>query len=300
MNPQLTVLSFGGGQDSTALLYLYAFREGFREKYAPGDFLVLMSDTGDEHPETYQHVRATQAFCKSHGIEFAFLYAGDDYHEQTWPDLRSFYRRTNTVGSKAFPKTCTDKLKIGPIYRFLNGWVARKYGLPETGGRWRGKLGLVSYAHQYGKIHMLIGIAKTEEQRIKAATDGLPVWMNYSIQRRYPLVDLGMDRAACQRFITALGKPVPPPSNCMLCPYMSEIELLWLYRFHPADYHQWVEIEQAKLAANQHQGVKNLGVWGTKTLPMVMQQAQTKYGHMTDAELQDYKMSHGHCVKSKY
>lgn len=43
-----------------------------------------------------------------------------------------------------------------------------------------------------------------------------------------------------------------------------------------------------------------MGVWGTKTLPEVLETAISKYGHFSDDELNDYKMSHGHCVKSKY
>jgi hypothetical protein len=81
---------------------------------------------------------------------------------------------------------------------------------------------------------------------------------------------------------------------------MNEVELLWLYRFHRTDYLDWVGIEAEKLAANAHKGEKNLGVWGTKTLPEVLAEAMRKHGHMTDKELHDYKFSHGHSVKSCY
>ena len=68
----------------------------------------------------------------------------------------------------------------------------------------------------------------------------------------------------------------------------------------PDDYHDWVAIEQAKLDANLHMGDKNLGVWGRKTLPEVLAKAIEKFGHMSADALDDYKMSHGHCVMSKY
>lgn len=53
----LTILSFGGGQDSTTILYKLVFDADFKARYAPGDLLVLMADTGNEHPETYSHVK---------------------------------------------------------------------------------------------------------------------------------------------------------------------------------------------------------------------------------------------------
>ena len=45
---------------------------------------------------------------------------------------------------------------------------------------------------------------------------------------------------------------------------------------------------------------QNLGVNGKKWLPQALQEATELYGHMTDQELNEYKMSHGHCVKSRY
>jgi hypothetical protein len=84
---------------------------------------------------------------------------------------------------------------------------------------------------------------------------------------------------------------------------MSDIELLWLSRFYPADYAEWVTIEANKLARFKAEGLpddKNYGVWAKKTLPEVLAKAQVKYAHMTDAQLHEYKMSHGHCVRSKY
>ena len=48
----LTVLSFGGGQDSTTIIEKIIDDEAFRRRYVEGRLLVVMSDTGDEFPET--------------------------------------------------------------------------------------------------------------------------------------------------------------------------------------------------------------------------------------------------------
>lgn len=294
-NEPLTVLSFGGGQDSTALLYKYAFDAAWRAKYAPGRFLVIMADTRDEHPETNAHVAKIKLFCIEHKIEFVHITPSMGFHGGKWQGYREFLRATSTCGSKVFRKTCTDNLKLKPIYRFLESWLQKNYGT-----RCSRKQGFYDFAAKHGKISIILGIAKGEEGRVGAP---LEKWAKDTTQRAYPLIDEGLDRQGCQDYITSVGQVVPPPSNCMLCPFMSDIELLWLSKFYPADYAEWVQIEANKIARFKAEGLpdeKNYGVWRGKTLPEVLAKAQVKYAHMTDAQLHEYKMSHGHCVKSKY
>jgi 3'-phosphoadenosine 5'-phosphosulfate sulfotransferase (PAPS reductase)/FAD synthetase len=292
---ELTVLSFGGGQDSTALLYKYAFDPAFRAKYAPGRFLVIMAATLDEHPETNSHVEEIKKFCAAHAIEFVHITPDLGFHGGKWQGYRQFLRATTTCGSKAFMKTCTDNLKIKPIYRFLEQWLGKNYGVKV--GR---KEGFKEFAAKHGKIRMIVGIAAGEEGRVGATMEK---WAQISVERIYPLIDIGLDRQGCQDYIAACNKPVPPPSNCMLCPFMSEIELLWLYYNYPQDYQDWVILEQNKIDRFRGEGLpddKNLGVWGRKLLPKKLDEAKARYGHMTHAQINEYKMSHGHCVKSKY
>ena len=300
----LTVLSYGAGQDSTALLCLLIHDPEFRAKYAPertrlgtrAHLLVVFSDTGNEHPATYAQVTRAKGMCAEHGIPFFHLEPGDQYHSDLWSSLTGFYRAKNACGSKAFPKTCTDNLKIQPIYRWLNEWCADRTGKPADR-----KGGLYSWAARHGRIRVLIGIAAGEEKR--AGGEGKnkgPLWMQRNIKREYPLIPLGLDRAGCQRLIAEHGYHVPPPSNCMLCPFVNERELLLLARAYPDAFAEWVEIEANKLRANAHKGEKNLGVFGRRSLPEVLEAAEKKFGHMTTAELEEYRFSHGHCVKSSY
>ena len=296
---KLTMLSFGGGQDSTAILYKYIHDAKFRAAYAPEDFIVIMSDTGDEHASTYKHVNFIKQLCNDHAIPFVFITEDMGYHGK-WGNLRSQMRRTNTIFSKAFPKSCTDRLKIVPIYNYLEDHLHAAYDAVVSNGR---KKGYKEFAAAYGQIDVLIGFARGEEKRLNdpAKANMLPKWQQASINKVYPLVDLGMDRQDCQDYISCLGYIVPTPSNCVLCPWMSEIELLYLYRFHRSDYEEWVVLEQNKFDANTHMEEKNLGVWGSRAgLPEWLKVAIKKYGHMSDTELQEYKMSHGHCVASKY
>lgn len=63
-----------------------------------------MSDTGDEHPETYGNVERLRSLYEEREEEFYFLEAGSPWHSESWPDLITFYRRGDRIGSKSFPK----------------------------------------------------------------------------------------------------------------------------------------------------------------------------------------------------
>lgn len=298
----LTVLSFGAGQESSSLLERILAEQELREEIAPEALLVLCSDTVDEHPPTYLHILATESMCKKHkNVDFVQIRPSMGFHTPSWNGgLREHYRRNRTVGSKAFVKSCTDNLKIKPIYNYLNYYISQRYGFDRHGPVWNGRYSIVSFAQKYGKIRMLLGFGKGEESRI-SDEEACPKWMQLSIIRQFPLIDWGWDRAKCQDYIRSLGKPVPPPSNCMLCPWMNKIELLWLARRYPADFQEWVELEKAKLEKFAHLGERNVGVFGSrKTLPEILAEAEKQHGHMTLEELEDYRFSHGHCVRSRY
>lgn len=290
----VTVLSFGGGQDSTAILLLCLYDTAFRERYAPGRILCVMSDTGDEHAETYAHVAEMQRLCQFFPfVDFVLITPAMGFHPKTWPTLRFQMERNNTIMGKGFSKSCTSNLKIVPIYNYVEHYLGNRYGF-----RKKNKANYYGYEKLFGKLRVLIGIAAGEDSRIGGAMPA--TWMNHCLERVYPLHELGYDRARCQDLIHSFGVPVPPPSNCILCPWMSKQELLYLYRYMRADFDYWVIREKAKMAKPAPEGKQNLGVFGKKTLEQILAEAVAKYGHWTDKQLREYKMSHGHCVKSKY
>jgi hypothetical protein len=108
-----------------------------------------------------------------------------------------------------------------------------------------------------------------------------------------------------QEYIRSLGHPVPFPSLCKFCPFKSDLDLYYQWRFERPDYERWVELERAKLDAHAERSPhlppeRNHGVFPGRTLPEVLSDARRKYAHMTDAELHDHRMNHGHGVASKY
>lgn len=316
MKQQLTVLSFGGGQDSMALLLLYIHDPSFRARYAPGDFLVVMADTGDEHPHTYALIDKVKLLCAQHEIPFFFLHKSMGFHRASWPDLISPQLRDE--GDEYKPtlvqlrtKTCTLQLKLDPIYKFVDQWINDHYGygLKSHPGGGCLKQAIKRFHQENGEIHVLIGFAKGEESRrdkslkmearIREADEDT-FWK--AVVREFPLIDRGMGRPECQALIATHGFKVYP-SNCMRCPYMSPEELYWLFLHYPEKYDEWVLIEQRKI--ERFAGTaKNHGVFNTKELiPDRLAKVQKKYAHMGRAELlaalDDWKMNHG-CTSGSY
>lgn len=318
----ITILSFGAGQDSTAILYKLVYDPQFAKKYLNGELHIVMSDTGNEFPETYQHLVQIASFCDTHGIPFAFLtenetyrkchWAKFGYHGKTWSSLQTQYETNNCIMSVALPRTCTDNLKIQPFYRYIAQLLSDRYGYDPLR-----KKCFSQYHEEYGKLRILIGFANGEQDRVasppkqhieqlslfgnkkKAAKSYIPAYRTKHVEQLYPLIDLGIDRQGCQTIISGYERKVPPPSNCIMCPFAGDIELLYVARFHPKEWEQWVQYEQNKLNKFADRE-RNLGVKGKQTLPEAIQIAQHKYGHLTDEQVREYRFSHGHCVKSKY
>lgn len=298
---ELTLFSFGGGQDSWAILLMLIFEKEFRKKYAPNRLLIKMSDTGWEHPKTYDYVRHAQQLCKDFDIEFQFITPDLGFHPKSWQHLTYNWEKNDCIGSVAFPQTCTDNIKIQPIDNFVADYLYRNYDLKAKTkpGRFR------EFYYKYGKLYRIIGFTKDEEKRIKNRNKE-PKWKTKSLGFLYPLIDIGANRADAQAIIKRYGFTVPPPSNCTICFYQSLQELLWLYRNLPDHLKHWIKLERNKrnkLNKSRAAGKpeeKNHGAYGKKRLIEKLREAIEKYGHWTDEELNEYKMSHGHCVRSKY
>ena len=305
---RLTILSDGAGQDSWTILLKLIYDAEFRQKYAPGDLIVVHADTGNEHPDTYTHVERIAALCAEKGIEYVNLTADKGFHKGNWVSLQNFYAAKNAIGSKAYPKTCTDNLKVQPIYRWLTKLIQERYFPGQTELLER-KQSLYKFAEAHGKITVLIGIAADEQKRIsktgetavvgKSAVRG-HVWMQKNITKVYPLVEIGYNRQMCQDYIKSVGQVLPPPSNCIFCPFKSDIEILWTAINLPEQFAEWVRLEANKIAANADKTANNLGVCGKKLLPQVLAEALVKYANMSPEQINEYSMSHGHCVASAY
>ncbi len=193
----VTIVAFGGGTDSTAMLVEMVNR---RE---PRPYAILFADTGGEHPHTYRHVE-----------QFSRWLADRQYPEITIlrvkrETLEDACLRTGTVPSVAFGyKTCSQRFKGDPQKKWANND-------PKCREEWAA-----------GRtVQKLIGFELGEEHRV---TIGDKKYTN-----RYPLIEWEMDRDACKKVIEAAGLRLPGKSSCFFCPNSKKHEIRALQDTYP-------------------------------------------------------------------
>ncbi len=294
----MTIFSFGAGQESIYLLYRIIFDKAFREKHIIGRLIVIGSDTGCEHPHTYAAVELAKKVCKENNIEFYWVTPDMGYHPNTWQSLQSQYKKNCTIGSAAYQQTCTDNLKVKVVNNFGEAWLKKTYNIHTD--RKVAYREFVETHNGGNKIRLILGYAKGEEKRIKKGDSNDPTWKRHTMERYYPLMLDGIDRQQCIDYNEKQLTQRIYPSNCMMCFYQSDQEILWLYRNQPEVFEEWERLEAAKLKKYEGIADKNFGVYGKLTLREKLYKAINLYGDWTAEQLDEYKYSHGHCIKSKY
>lgn len=189
------VVSYGGGVQSTALLVLAAQGEI--------DFpTFLFANVGDdsEHPATLRYVRdVAMSYAATHGIELVELHKirRDGSRETlfgrlTKPGSRSISIpvRMSDTGAPG-TRSCTVDFKIQVIGKALR----RRGASPDNPAT--------------------VGIGFSTDELHRASPKRKQPWE----VPVYPLLDLGLSRAACQTLIANAGLPVPPKSACYFCPF---------------------------------------------------------------------------------
>jgi hypothetical protein len=230
------VVAYGLGVNSTALLVEFAAR-GIKPD------LVLFADTGGEKPETYAYLPVIQRYLA--GVSFPPVVTVR-YEPRTAPyrTLEGQCLHTGTLPSLAYGgKSCSVKWKRQPQDRYILGRfpphehvargrrVVRAIGFDASEGR-----------RTYAGVVKAVGLDAGEDHRLTWARTptaagerpSREAWLDeHYFAYWYPLMDWGMDRAACERTIRDAGLPVPPKSACWFCPASKKAEILWLRESHP-------------------------------------------------------------------
>lgn len=63
-------------------------------------------------------------------------------------------------------------------------------------------------------------------------------------EKEYPLLDLGISYADCEKIIISYGWPMPARSSCYFCPFQPYLEWNWLKREHPELIQKCLELEE--------------------------------------------------------
>lgn len=196
--PAIRLLSLGAGVQSTTLALMSANGE------LPKLDGAIFADTKAEPASVYQHLGRLEAEMATAGIPVYRVSKGDLGADSIDPEHRYTsipYFIRNPDGSEGMGRRqCTSEYKLAPIGRK----VRELLGAPAPDFR-RVPKGRVS--------EQWIGFSTDEIGRV---SDKFQV--SY-MTRRYPLLELGMDRKACERWLRAHGWTSVAKSACVFCPY---------------------------------------------------------------------------------
>ena len=196
---KLRVLSLGAGVQSTTLALMAAHGE-----IGPMPDCAIFADTGWEPQAVYEHL----AWLRSLNVLPFPVYIVSDGNireglvrgaqGERWASIPAFTRSASgTVGM--IRRQCTKELKIVPIRRKVRELVG------IAGKR----------SPNRPVVEQWIGISFDEIVRMKMSMEPWQV-------NRFPLIELGMTRRDCLRWLERNGYPAPPKSSCIGCPYHSD------------------------------------------------------------------------------
>jgi hypothetical protein len=185
--PHLDVFSFGGGVQSTAVLVLAA-----THRVDCAFFVFANVGEDSENPATLRYMEEhSEPYAAQHGIVLDTVAKKPTLYQHALESTTTVAVPMRMSNGAPGNRTCTDRWKIAPIAKRL-----RELGFSKT-----------------RPATMGLGISADEWQR--ARTDS----GQKHIRIAYPLLDLKIDRTACEKIILKAGLPVPPRSSCWFCPY---------------------------------------------------------------------------------
>ena len=214
----IRLLSLGAGVQSSTLALMIAHGE------LPPVKAAIFADTQWEPRKVYEWLDWLEGEIQ--GLPHSF-----PIHRVSQGNLRdNILARQNTSGGRfaAVPwfivnpdgshgmgrRQCTFEYKLRPIHR-----KSRELAGLEKGQRSKGVM-----------VETLIGISTDEAMRMKPSQE------KWSVSS-WPLIEKGMSRNDCLRWMERKGYPLPPKSSCIGCPYHSIHE----WRAIKADPETWAD-----------------------------------------------------------
>lgn len=222
--PQYRLLSLGAGVQSTVLALMAA------EGTLPGLQGAIFADTGWEPSRVYDHLTRLGEVLAEAGIPLHRVSKGNLRSDSLDPQHRYAsvpYFVRNPDGSEGMGRRqCTSEYKLAPI----NRKVRELLGAAAPDFR-RVPRGMV--AEQW------IGFSTDEIHRV-SDNNGVSY-----VRRRYPLLELGMSRKDCQRWLAARGWTSVAKSACVGCPFHGNAQWRDLRDNHPAEWADAVAFDEA-------------------------------------------------------
>jgi hypothetical protein len=224
VSPDLVSLSLGAGVQSTTLALLAV------EGALPLPDVAIFADTGWEPAAVYRQVDRVTAELTAAGVDVHRVSNGDLRDDAINPSHRYAsipYFVRNPDGSDGMGRRqCTSEYKLAPIARKVRELLGA--APPDFRRVPRGR-----HCEQW------IGFSTDEIHRVsdKQAVQYL--------RSRYPLLELGMSRKDCQRWLAARGWGDTVKSACIGCPFHGNRQWRDLRDNHPDEWADAVEFDEA-------------------------------------------------------
>lgn len=222
--PTIRLLSLGAGVQSTTLALMAAAGELPRLDGA------VFADTGWEPARVYSHLNRLETVLADAGIPLHRVSSGNLRADAIDPEHRYAsvpYFVRNPDGSPGMGRRqCTSEYKLAPINRKVRELLGA--AAPDFRRVPKGQV-----AEQW------IGFSTDEIGRV-SDKDGVSY-----IVKRYPLLDLGMSRADCERWLRLRGWTSVEKSACIGCPYHGNAQWRTLRDEHPDEWADAVAFDEA-------------------------------------------------------
>ncbi|MEG8183922.1 hypothetical protein GZH49_36235 [Nocardia terpenica] len=194
----LRLLSLGAGVQSTVLALMACRGE------LPGLDGAIFADTGWEPKAVYAQVDWLEAELSTAGIPLYRVNNGSLRRDALDPGHRfvsvPYYTRSAAGEDGMARRQCTSEYKLVPINRKVRELLGAKPPRFRTVPKGR-------VAEQW------IGFSTDEIHRVNDRHS------NQYTRKRFPLLELGMSRKDCERWLKALGWGHTVKSACIGCPY---------------------------------------------------------------------------------
>lgn len=196
--PTLRVLSLGAGVQSTTIALMAC------DGTLPGLDAAIFADTGYEPAAVYRQVDKLETVLNSTGIPLYRVSRGNLRHDLIDPQHRytsipAFVRNPDGTDGMG-RRQCTSEYKLSPIMRKCRELLGAKP--PAYRSVPRGRV-----AEQW------IGFSTDEMHRVSDRIEN-----RYTV-KRFPLLDLGMSRKDCRRYLDGAGWGDTVKSACICCPF---------------------------------------------------------------------------------
>lgn len=215
----LVVISLGAGVQSTTMALMAA-----RGDLAPMPDCAIFADTQSEPDAVMRHLDWLETVLPfpvyrvtAGSLEKQLLHAG-----KTNGRPPAFVLNPDGSGGM-LNRQCTGDFKIDPIrkkVRELVGLAARQRA-PKT-----------------AVVEQWIGISTDEASRMKPSPHAF-------IRHRFPLIEAGMSRRGCLRWLVDRQYMTPPKSACVFCPFHSDAMWRALRDEDPAGWARAIEVDRA-------------------------------------------------------